>query len=307
MKQLIAILGPTAVGKTTLSIQLAQRLGGEILSCDSMQIYRGMDIGTAKPDAAQRAAVPHHLIDIAGIHESYHARRYVDDANRILKEKLYHHPRTWLCGGTGMYARALLEGYIFLPSDPEIRQAVEQEYHNRGSAPLLEELAAIDPETAKRVKDNPRRLQRAVEAIRLTGKPLVAEKQLPPQFVSRTFILTADPVWLRRRISIRTREMLNNGWIEETERLIKQGLEQTPTAGQAIGYAQITQYLHGKILSFDALVEAIETATARYAKRQRTWFRHQHPNAEFIPVDSHMQPDELADQIQIKLDTAPKS
>jgi tRNA dimethylallyltransferase len=274
----IAILGPTASGKSGIAMRLAEAIGGEIISCDSMQVYRGLDIGSAKPSAAEQARVPHHLIDIADIAEPFDVHRYVEAAEPLLAKIA----KPMICGGTGLYARALFYGRNTRPQDSQISEAVAAEFAEWGAESLLAELRAVSPEAAEKVAPNPRHLCRAVVAIRMGADPLPdtnCELRIPV----RQFVLMPTPECADARIRARTRAMLDAGWIEEVEALVARGLLDSPTARQALGYARIAEFLTDRS-DPDALYERLVIQTRQYAKRQRTWFRHQHPGVELLPI-----------------------
>ncbi len=272
----ILLAGPTAVGKSEVALLLAQKVGGEIISVDSMQVYRGLDIGTAKPTGEERARVAHHLIDILELSESFDAGRFIRLARQALAEIRRRKKTAILCGGTGLYFRAILEGLGETPpGDPALRAELESTPLDQ----LLAELAERDPETFQRVdRQNPRRVVRAVEVCRLTGQPFSKQRAIwrnESEGNSIPFFGLIRPGdELRRRIDERVDSMFARGLVAETERLLKQGLEENRTARQALGYRQVIEYLRGE----KSMPEAIETAkirTRQFARRQRTWFRHQ--------------------------------
>lgn len=274
----LSILGPTASGKTSLAIKVAQQLDGEIISCDSMQVYRGMDIGTAKVTPSEQQAIPHHLIDIYDIHTRYSASRFVELTTDLVKDIEKRGKLPILAGGTGMYARLFLYGGDMPPAERELHSQLKNRLEQEGKASLLQELYEKDPETAEKVKDNDRRLVRALEAVILTGAKLPGKTTWGDEAIvsGLQVVNMCSPELNRQRIRQRTAQMLNSGWIEETEALIKKGLWQTPTAFQSLGYRQIGDYLEGTLEGFDNLKEKIITKTCQYSKRQRTWFRNQH-------------------------------
>ncbi|MEN9359083.1 MAG: hypothetical protein RL095_618 [Verrucomicrobiota bacterium] len=279
--ELLVILGPTASGKSELSLRLARRLGAEILSCDSMQIYRGMDIGTAKPGRDELSEIAHHLVDELDLSEEFSAQDFLDRVKPRIEEIRKRGRLPILVGGTGLYAKMLLYGGQSLPHDSGLATQLRARLETEGAAPLWLELGQIDAAAVDACAGNPRRLLRALEAAMLLGGPL-PQRQLSPQALPGVLqvILLPDAAISRQRIEGRAREMLRQGWIEEVETLRSQGLEQAPTAAQAIGYRDILRHLRGELSRAD-LEEAILIATRQYAKRQRTWFRHQHPGAEF--------------------------
>jgi tRNA dimethylallyltransferase len=278
ISDLLVLAGPTAVGKSALAVGLAERLGGEIVSVDSMQVYRGLDIGTAKPSPEQRARVPHHLIDVVEVSQPFDAARFAQLAVEAVAGIRARGRVPILCGGTGLYFKALFEGLGEAPpGDAALRSAL-------GAMPLpelLRELAERDPLAYGRIdRQNPRRVIRAVEVIRLTGRPFSEQRAQwdgGPQTAGHGCLLlglqraAGD---LRRRIDARVQEMFRRGLEAETQRLLQEGLGQNPTAMQALGYRQVAQYLAGQ-RSLAETVELVKVRTRQLAKRQMTWFRRQ--------------------------------
>jgi tRNA dimethylallyltransferase len=291
----IFIAGPTAVGKSAVALALAGKLGGEIISVDSMQVYRSLDIGTAKPSAAERARVPHHLIDVVELTEAFDAAKFVELANRAVAEIQSRQRVPIFCGGTGLYFKAFLEGLGEAPpSDKELRAELEA----APLADLLRELEQRDAATfAKIDRQNPRRVIRAIEVIRLTGNAFSAQRARwgeatddsngsnrgsrgrPPHPV---FCLSRHSADLHARINARVNEMFAAGLMEETRLLLGRGLEQNKTAMQAIGYRQVVDHLRGE-RSLPDTVELVKTKTRQFAKRQMTWFR-KHANARWVEL-----------------------
>ncbi len=277
---LLAVAGPTAGGKTALSVRLAERLGGEILSCDSMQIYRGMDIGTAKPTWEERCGIAHHLIDIADPTEPFSAADYVEAAGRAAAEVLSRGKLPILCGGTGLYLDAFLRGgFEDTVSDPSIREALFSFASAHGAHALHERLRAVDPESAESIhENNVKRVVRALEVWESTGMTKTAldrkSREIEPPYRATVVCLSyPDRAQLYDRIERRVTEMLENGLAEETARLEQEGVfARNSTAAQAIGYKEILPYLHGECSLCEA-TQALQAATRRYAKRQLTWFR----------------------------------
>jgi tRNA dimethylallyltransferase len=270
------LVGPTAVGKSAVAFRLAERLGGEIISVDSMQVYRGMDIGTAKPSAAERSRVPHHLIDVADLTESFDAARFCELARQTANEIQARGRKVIFCGGTGLYFKALLEGIgEASPSDAALRRELE-------GIPLVElvdELKRLDPGTFDRIdRQNPRRVLRAIEVIRLTGRPFSQQRStwIDTDQQGRTPLigLVRAPEDLRRRIDERVEVMFRDGLVEETKELLKRGLAQNATAMQAIGYRQVVEHLRGA-MTLEETIALVKTRTRQFARRQMTWFRHQ--------------------------------
>ena len=272
---IIAIIGPTASGKTTLGITLARALGGEIISADSRQIYRGMDIGTAKPTAAERREIPHHLIDIEDPDEDYTVAEYQCDAVATIEDVIARGKIPLLVGGTGLYIKAVLEN-LDIPktqTNPTLRAEIEAEIARDGLDAVFKKLVARDPEAAYVVDPkNPRRVVRALEVAITTGEPFTAQRiKREPLFNAFVLGLNPPPETLRERIDRRVDAMMRDGLMDEVTALIKKyGL--TPVAFDAIGYREIIEYLNGA-LSFEDAIAAIKINTWHYAKRQMTWFR----------------------------------
>ena len=269
----LLLAGPTAVGKSEIALRLAEKLRGEIVSVDSMQVYRGLDIGTAKASLAQRARVPHHLLDVVAVNQPFDVAHYLTLASAAIGEIQSRGAVPILCGGTGLYFKALTDG---IGSAPAGNVALRKELENTPLDELLQELLTADPLTFARIdRKNPRRVARAVEVIRLTGKPFSSQRSdWRPRTNLPFFCLTRAPEDLRARIDKRVDDMFQAGLIEETRRAMQEGLGTNPTALQAIGYRQVVDHLHGK-LSLPATVELVKVRTRQYAKRQLTWFRRQ--------------------------------
>ena len=297
----ILVAGPTAVGKSGIALQLAERLGGEIISADSMQVYRGLDIGTAKPSSAERARVPHHLIDICDLTGSFDAAQFAWLAHRAVAEIQSRGHVPILCGGTGLYFKAFLEGLGEAPSaDARLRAELEATPLKE----LLEELRERDPVTFEKIdRKNPRRVIRAVEVIRLTGKPFSEVRSQKSEVRSQKpafFSLTRQPDDLHACINVRVDAMFAQGLVDETRELLKHGLEQNKTAMQAIGYRQVVEHLRGE-RSLAETVELVKTRTRQFAKRQLTWFRAQ-KNLEWIQLKPDELPEAVVENLRRKLD-----
>lgn len=278
LPRVVALVGPTAGGKTDLALALAPRLDAEIVSVDSRQVYRRLDVGTAKPDRAARAAVPHHLLDVVEPDQDFDAAAYAAIARRAVDDVLARGRGVLLCGGSGLYLRALTEGLC--PTPPvdaslraELRAAVE-----RDGAPALHAwLQESDPEAARRIAPaDAVRICRALEVVRATGKPLStwqAEHAFADcPFAVLTLVLCPPPAGLEARIARRTEEMWRRGLVAETESLLAAGFSPRLKPLQSIGYREVLRHLAGEI-DRDAAIEEMRLATRRYAKRQRTWFR----------------------------------
>ena len=278
--EIIVVCGPTATGKTRLGIALAQRYGGEIVSADSMQVYRGMDIGTAKATAEERAAVPHHMLDVVEPSEDYSVSRYVEDAGAVCDRLLAAGKTPILVGGTGLYIDSLLSGRDFAeraPEDQRLRGELNAEYDAVGGEAMLETLRSFDPARAAKLHPaDRRRIVRAIEIYRLTGDTITRHdeetKARPPRYRAFTVALTyRDRADLYARIDRRVEEMAAEGLFEEVEGLLRAGLSAESTAMQAIGYKEAVLALNGELSRAEA-VAAIQQASRRYAKRQLTWF-----------------------------------
>lgn len=270
----ILIAGPTAVGKSEIALALAELIGGEIISVDSMQVYRGLDIGTAKPSAVERQRVPHHLVDVVELTEPFDAARFAALARRAVEEITARGRVPILCGGTGLYFQAFLNG---LGEAPSADAALRVELEATPLEQLLAELRERDSATfAKIDRKNPRRVIRAIEVIRLTGRPFSAQRadwlHAPRTAHHGFFGLTRPIADLHARSNARVDEMFRRGLVEETRRLLERGLAQNPTAMQAIGYRQAVEHLRGE-RPLPATIEQVKTRTRQFAKRQLTWFR----------------------------------
>lgn len=276
----IVITGPTASGKTPLGVSLALALGSEVVSADSMQLYRGLDIGSAKPTGKEMRGVPHRMIDVADPWEDYSVSRWVESAAACCDALLAQGKTPVIVGGTGLYIESLLSGRDFsaAPGDSGLRERLGAEYDALGGAAFRERLRTVDPERAEKLAPgDKKRLVRSMEVFLLTGETITAHdertKLLPPRYASRRFALT----WKRRetlyeRIRQRVDDMMTAGLAEEVERLLQSGLSEKSTAMQAIGYKEIAAALRGECTMADA-VETVKRESCRYAKRQLTWLR----------------------------------
>jgi len=277
-KTLIVIAGPTAIGKTTLAIQIAQHLKCDILSADSRQFYREMNIGTAKPDADELAAAPHHFIDSLSINDAYSVGDYERDALKKLEEVFLTNDKAVLVGGSGLYIKALCEGMDVFPDVPEeIKLALEKELEDNGLAPLEAELKEKDQEYFLEVdKSNSRRVLRALSIIRATGKTFSSFRTrniYPRPFQCIYIALTADREKLYERINLRVDKMLETGLLDEVKELYpKRNLKSL----QTVGYQEFFKHFDGEI-SMEEAIELVKRNSRRYAKRQMTWFRNQQP------------------------------
>ncbi len=275
---LIVVLGPTATGKSALGMRLAEELDGEIINADALQVYRGLDIGTAKPSTAMRRAVPHHLIDILDPHERFSAGEFARRARAAIADIGGRGKRAILVGGSGLYLRALVEGMSPIPpGDPEVRTALAQRLEREGLPALHAELRRLDPETAARLEAGDRqRILRSLEVVCSSGRALSSwirgqpfgKQSLPAVRIG----LTLPRTILYDRIAGRVRDMVEGGWLEEVITLLDQGVEPSCPAFQAIGYRQLVRHIEEE-WSLEAALEDTIRATRRYAKRQMTWFR----------------------------------
>ena len=271
----IAVVGPTASGKSALGIALAHEFGGEVVNVDSMQLYRGMDIGTAKLPVEERGGIPHHLLDIWDVTKTASVAEYQALAVAKVEEIMARDKVPVLVGGSMLYVQSLIDAWSFPPTDPTVRARYEARLGEIGVDALHAELAEVDPEAASIIEDkDPRRTVRALEVIELTGKPFKASqppKNAPPRWGTRILGLRTNAEWLNPRIELRTRMMFEQGLIDETRALVKDGLVRNSTAGRAIGYAQVLAMFDGELTEEEALEQTI-TGTRRYVRRQRSWF-----------------------------------
>ena len=271
----IYLAGATASGKSALALRLAKRLGGEIISVDSMQVYRGLDIGTAKPSVVEQGEVPHHLIDVVGLNEPFDAAQFVRFAERAVEVVHSRAARPIFCGGTGLYFRALFDG---LGDSPPGEDSLRAELEATPIEALLDELKAKDLLAFEAVdRQNRRRVVRAVEVIRLTGQSYSSQRtgwNGTGQAPANLFCVTREVDDLNMRIHSRIDRMFEQGLVAETESLSKRGLCENRTACQALGYRQVLEHLGGE-LGLAETVELVKARTRQFAKRQRTWFRNQ--------------------------------
>lgn len=272
----VAIVGPTASGKSALGLALAHRYDGEIVNVDSMQLYRGMDIGTAKLTPEEREGIPHHQLDKLDVTQRASVAQYqrsaVDDVENIRSRG----KTPILVGGSMLYVQSLVDDWQFPPTDPTVRAKWQQRLDDIGVLQLHKELAAIDPAAADIIEANdPRRTVRALEVIELTEKPFAASQppiNAPARWGTLIIGLQTSSEWLNPRIELRTHTMFDRGLIDEVDDLTQQGLIAQSTAGRAIGYSQVLAMLAGNMKTDDAISSTI-TGTRRYVRRQRSWFR----------------------------------
>lgn len=280
----IFLAGPTAVGKSEVALLLAEKIGGEIISVDSMQVYRDLDIGTAKPSAQERARVRHHLIDVVELSEAFDAAQFVQLANAAATDIQSRGRVPIFCGGTGLYFKAFLEG---LGEAPPADEKLRAELEAIPLPNLLRELAERDPVTFGKIdQKNPRRVIRAIEVIRLTGRPFSAQRSNWADATRNTqhglFAFSRASADLHARINSRIDTMFARGLVEETQSLLDRGLAQNKTALQALGYRQVVELLRGE-RSLPETIELVKIKTRQFAKRQMTWFRR-HGNCDWIEL-----------------------
>lgn len=273
--RLVVVAGPTATGKSELALELAERLGGEIVNADSMQLYRGMDIGTAKLAPADRRGIPHHLLDVLDVTRTATVAAYQRDARAAVEQILARGRTPLLVGGSGLYIRAVVDSIEFPATDPVVRARLEDERSALGVAALAQRLARADPAAATAIGPaNGRKIVRALEVIELTGRPFSASmpRYEAPAFDAVQLLLDRDTAELDGRIERRVHRMVDDGLLDEVRRLDGQGLRQGVTASRALGYAQFLPVLDGATTVPEA-VAATTRATRRFVRRQRSWFR----------------------------------
>jgi len=278
-QKIVIIIGPTASGKTDLALRLAERLHGEIVNADSMQLYRGLDIGTAKPSPELRHRVPHHLIDIADPDQEFSASDFRREAAKAIADIAGRGKRAFIVGGTGLYIRALLQGLVDSPSGVgEVRLELEEEARQHGNEALLGELANVDPDTAERLHPNDLvRIIRALEVYRMTGNPISQQRSSHgfsgDYYCALKLGLTVERRELYERIDRRVERMMGDGLVDEVQTLLERGFSPQLKALRSIGYRHICAYLSGEY-SLAEGVRLMQRDTRRYAKRQMTWFRN---------------------------------
>ena len=280
MKPLICVVGPTACGKTKMGVLLAKRYGGEVVSCDSMQLYRGMVIGTAAPTAEETEGVPHHMVGVIDPGEAYSVARYGEEAGACVDDILKRGVQPVIVGGTGLYLDALLAGHGFAAGQfgGEVRRRLEKRLEAEGAEALLSELRQIDPESAARVDiANRKRLIRALEVWYETGKTLtqhnLESRSVPPRYAAvKLGFAFEDREDMKALIDRRVDAMVEQGLFDEVRALLRAGVPRTSTALQAIGYKECLAYLDGSASREDAIAE-IKLRSRQYAKRQLTWLR----------------------------------
>jgi len=293
-RRVIVIAGPTCCGKSKLAMQLAQAMDGEIVSADSIQVYRGMDIGTAKPSLEDRLTVPHHLVDIYGIHDSFNVVDFYYEARQACRQILDRGNVPIVAGGSGFYLHALLYGPPSgPPSLPEVRKAIEKEMNALGSEALYDRLSQFDPQYAKSItKNDKQKIVRALEIIKLTHKKVSQlcwkGRRRSQNYDFHCWFLHRPKGRLYHFIDERCEEMLKRGFLEEVKRLEQQGLRLNSSASQAIGYRQALDFFltQQTAADYEDFVRAFKQATRHYAKRQFTWFRKE-PLFRWLDIDLH--------------------
>ena len=277
MNNIICIAGPTASGKTALAVELAKRFNGEVVSCDSMQIYRRMDIGTAKPFPEERQGIPHHMIDVADPDEDFSVGRYCQMASPIVDDIVTRGKTAIIAGGTGLYMDSLIKGNDFAPfPSTGCRERLEAQCDEMGMEFMMNMLREIDPEAAERIHDR-KRMIRALEVYQETGETITEHNRktqlIPPKYSPLWFGLDFEPRQaLYDRIDLRVDIMLQQGLVEEIRNLLASGIPEKCTAMQAIGYKEFVDALDGRCTIEEAAAQ-VQQASRRYAKRQLTWFR----------------------------------
>jgi tRNA dimethylallyltransferase len=284
----VAIVGPTATGKSDLAIEVALAVRGEVINADSMQLYRGMDVGTAKVPIDQRRGVPHHLLDVLDVTERASVAAYQRAARAQIDDCLARDVVPVLVGGSGLYVRAVLDRLDFPGTDPAIRARLESELAERGPLALHERLSAVDPTAAQTIlATNGRRIVRALEVVELTGTPFTAQLPAhePEAFLDASVIgLAIERPALHERIARRVDRMWADGFVDEVRGLERRGLRDGVTASRALGYRQVLDFLDGTRDEDDARAATVQ-ATRQFARRQATWFRAD-PRATWLQYDA---------------------
>ncbi len=290
--KLIVICGATATGKSDLAVTLAQEIDAEIINADSMQLYKGMDIGTAKITVEEQKGIPHHLMDLLEVTQDANVAWYQENARAAIAESHGRGKNAIVVGGTGLYIKAILDELNFPDTDPVVRAELELEFATKGIAPLFERLEKLDPAAALAIdRANSRRVIRALEVIKITGKPFTAN--LPREESSRypyarQFGLVMDRDALSERISVRVERMWERGLVAEVEKLMVAGITQGVTAQRALGYAQVIAQIEGKVTEEEAKEET-KRATRQYARRQETWFSRDERITWISPTQNALQ------------------
>lgn len=283
----IAVIGPTASGKSDLALDLAVELGGDIVNVDAMQQYRGMDIGTAKVPVHERRGITHHQIDVLDVTETATVARYQQAAREDIERLLAQGRTPVVVGGSMMYIQALLDDWNFPATDPAVRRRHEDELERIGTRAMHDRLAQVDPEAARQILDTDgRRIVRALEVVELTGQPFAASAPTigTPRWDTTVIALDRDTAELDERIERRTSEMFVSGFVDEVETLLSAGLRDGVTAARAIGYAQVMAAIDGEY-DVARAQELTFIGTRRYVRRQRSWFRRD-PRIHWLDASS---------------------
>lgn len=300
-RPLVALVGATATGKTDLAVAVARAIDGEVINADSMQFYRGMNIGTAKATPAERDGIVHHLMDVYDLAVEATVAEFQTRSRQTVTDIRTRGKAPILTGGSGLYVRAALDTLEFPPTDHQLRKQLTEEVAHSGIEHLVSELQDVDPAAAQRLSDD-RRIIRAVEVYRLTGRPFTSympQREYHPQISPVVQIgLKIDRWLLHERIEQRVYKMIDVGWIDEVQRLLEHGLQQAPTASRAIGYRQIIDYLAGSSTK-DEAIESTIVATRRFARRQETWFKAD-PRVHWIDSQSN----DLVAQVQTIIESS---
>ncbi len=295
----VAVVGPTAAGKSALAVELALALGGDVINADSAQVYRGMDIGTAKLSVTERRGVPHRLVDVLEVTEPLTVAEFQGWAREAIAEAHRHRAVPIVVGGSALYVRAILDRFEFPGTDPEIRQRLEAEAASLGPEPLHDRLARTDPAAAAAIlPTNARRIVRALEVGELTGGPFRATLPRPEYAFDRVVAVGVDvprPA-LDERISRRVDHMWEAGLVDEVRRLERKGLRQGRTASRALGYRQVLAYLGGEVTEQTAYDETVRS-TRRFARRQASWFRRD-PRIHWLGPNGSERLDEALDTVR---------
>ena len=289
----IAVVGATGTGKSDLALGLAERLGGEVVNCDAMQQYRGMNIGTAKLPVDQRRGIPHHRLDVLDVTETASVARFREEAEREIAQIRARGNVPILCGGSMMYLQALIDGWTIPDTDPQVRARYERRLEEIGVAALHDELARVDPEAARTIlPTDPRRTVRALEVVELTGRPFSASRPTigEPRWGTRMLGVRCALPELDERLAARTARMFADGLVDEVRALVAGGLLEGVTARRAIGYAQVLDQMDDELQIDDAgrarAQERTFIGTRRYVRRQRSWFGRDH-RIRWIDTDTH--------------------
>ncbi len=294
MNRLVAIVGPTAIGKSRLALHLAQNFNGEIVSADSRQVYRYMDIGTAKPSRQELSLLPHHLIDIVNPDEDFSLAQYQQFAYRAIDDIQQRHKLALLVGGSGLYIWAVLEGWAIppVPPDLEFRCSLAKKVAVGGREELYQELVKVDPMAAQRIdRRNVRRVIRALEVSRYAGAPFSQlQCKQPPPFTALIIGLTTTRAELYRRIDLRVGKMIEQGLVEEMKKLVSLGYGFNLSAMSGIGYKQIGLFLSGE-LTLAAAIEQIKFATHRFVRHQYSWFHLKDERIKWFDIADEVEPE----------------